>query len=125
VGCGEGSAALELALVVPVPFVAAPIMPMMTNKAKAAIRADQMGCRRGQARFLDGEVCCDGGLYGPGGWPGGIDMSIPPVLYRLPGEPDLPEPSWVAGGSPVARRPARLEGVPRRRGVDHKIALVF
>jgi hypothetical protein len=41
-GRGEGFARVELALVEPVPFVAA---SMMTNKTKIAINADHMGCR--------------------------------------------------------------------------------
>jgi hypothetical protein len=74
---------VELALVDPVPFKAA---PTTMSKTEIAIRAHQMGYCQGQARSLDS------GVGGPGDWPGGTDISDPSefsLLWR-PGPPKSP-----------------------------------
>jgi hypothetical protein len=53
---GVGAAAVWLVLC-DGGLVAEPMAPMMTSRTKSVIKIDQMGCRRGQARFLDGAAC--------------------------------------------------------------------
>jgi hypothetical protein len=108
VGVGEAEAVVPwLALVDGLPAT----VPTMNNRTTIAIKLDQTGCRRGQARLPDGEpswgAIPNGEPSGRDGWPGGIDMRVLPCALPRRGT----WPPWVMIGSFSSRRASRLDGL--------------